>query len=545
MNAFLEYEILIIGFIAILGLWSSVGLRKRNLILKQMLSQRTCALKQEQLKLIESSQLKQDFLANMSHEILNPLNGILGITRLMRDDIAETEQTAKRVKQLYSCANHLSQLLRQTLDCASLESTQISVRKMPFFAPELLDEVLDMHRCLAEEKGLQLELQLTEVVHEWIGDRVLLRQILINLVSNAVKYTTSGHVTIALSYCTENTTVRAQFEVTDSGPGIPNDKQRYIFEKFTRLSKPGDNHVFGTGLGLAISAEIARLLNGSLELDPRHESGARFSLKLPLTLSQPMTRPTKQTAPSCHGPQKRPKVLIADDMDFNLDVIKQFLEEQGAEVLEVLDGERALEALKQIDFDLALLDINMPNLGGIEVVKTALSRRDICAPTFVAVTAHANPTIEARCMQAGFDHFIQKPLNFHTIKALLSHARPAEKKATSGVDDSLLNYLARKNGGSMTKLQDRYRAAFSNELDHLHSALQGSEPRAIHESLHKLQGLAYLRKDPVVIDLLKSISTAVTTDEPSAPLIGFCDQLKHYIKQTHSDTSTTDSDCQR
>ena len=97
----------------------------------------------------------------------------------------------------------------------------------------------------------------------------------------------------------------------------------------------------------------------------------------------------------------------------------------------------------------------------------------------------------------------------------------------------------------MTKLQDRYRTAFSNELDHLHSALQGSQPRATHESLHKLQGLAYLRKDPVVIDLLKSISPAVTTDEPSAPLIGFCDQLKHYIEQTHSDTLTADSDCQR
>jgi signal transduction histidine kinase/CheY-like chemotaxis protein len=545
VNAFLEYDILAFGFIAILGLWSLVRLRKRNLILKQMLRKRTRALKQEQQKLIESSQLKQDFLANMSHEILNPLNGILGITRLMRDDIAETEQTAKRVKQLYSCANHLSQLLRQTLDCASLESTQISARQMPFFAPELLNEVLDMHRCLAAEKGLQVELQLTEVVHEWIGDRVLLRQILINLVSNAVKYTTSGHVTIALSYCTENTTVRAKFVVTDSGPGIPNDKQRYIFEKFTRLSEPGEKQVFGTGLGLAIAAEIARLLNGSLELDPRHESGARFSLKLPLTLGQPMTRPTKQTAPRCHGPQKRPKVLIADDMDFNREIIRQVLEEQEAEVIEANDGTQALDALKKIDFDLVLLDINMPNSDGIDVVKTALSSQGTCAPTFVAVTAHANPTIEARCLQAGFDHFIQKPLNFKTIKALLNHARPVENKATANANDSLLNYLARKNGSSATKLQARYRAALSTELDHLLSALQGSHPRATHESLHKLQSLAYLRKDPVVLDLLKSISTAVSTDEPSEPLIGFCDQLKGYIEETDSETLVTGRDCQR
>ena len=537
----IEHVILTSGFIAALATLWSLRLHKRNLLLRQIVKQRTVALKQRQSELIESNQVKQDFLASMSHEILNPLNGILGISRLMRDDITHTEQTSARVKQLYSCANHLSQLLRQTLDCASLESTQISVRQVPFDAPELVTEVIDMHRSLAEKKGLQLELQLPEVTYEWIGDPVLLRQVLINLVSNAVKYTSTGHVTIGLNYCTEGTTIRANFVVTDSGPGIPKDKHRYIFEKFTRLSKPGENQAYGTGLGLAIASEITRLLNGSLDIDSRIESGARFSLKLPLTLGKQMTRHTKQPAPSCHGPHIRPKVLIADDMDFNRDIMKQVLEEHGAEVVEVLDGTQALQALEQFDFDMAMLDINMPNLSGIEVVKAALSRRDIRAPTFVAVTAHATATIEARCIKAGFDHFIQKPLNFNAIKALVDQTRPVEKTTTPSADDSLLNYLASKNGDSAAKLQARYHAAFSTELEHLREALQGSHPRAKHDSLHKLKGLTYLRKDPVVINLLESISTAVTTDAPIDAFVGFCDQLKDYTEKMRSETAITSS----
>lgn len=533
--AYVGYIILALIVTALLANWWNLRLRKRNEELEKMVSQRTVALEHRQMELIKANNVKQDFLASMSHEIRNPLNGILGITRLMRDDVAQTDKPSERVTHLYSCANHLHQLLGQTLDYSSLESGKLSLRPLPFNATDLVNEVIDMHRSLIEEKGLELQVELPEVSQAWIGDPVLLRQILINLVSNAIKYTTTGHVSVSLRYGTEGNSIAARFEVTDSGPGIPKDKQDYIFEKFTRLSKPGESQVSGTGLGLAIASEMARLMKGTLELDDRVKSGASFVLKLPFTLGQALSSDAKEETRAHHRPLRGRKVLIADDMDFNRYINKEVLEKLGAEVVETVDGTRALEALGASHFDLAILDINMPGLSGIEVVKAALASSDILPPKFVALSAHATPVMEARCLEAGFDHFIEKPLDPGKLEGLIDTPVQTEKATTPAIDHSLLNYLADNDPAAVAALQARYRESFIKELAHLRHALQGSDPRAKRDVVHKLKGLANFQKNPVVLDLLDSISTGITTGAPIDVFIGFCDQLEAYIKDVHTE----------
>lgn len=521
-----------LGFIIIVLLtrWWTLRLRRRNAELEAMVNQRTIELEHRNLELHKANNVKQDFLASMSHEIRNPLNGILGITRLMQVDEARAKSPSPRVSHLYSCASHLHQLLGKVLDYSSVESGKMKLISEPFYVTSVINEVIAMHQSLADSKGLELQLDLPEIHDQWIGDPTPLRQILINLISNAIKYTPEGSVSLRLNYQNEDGIIAASFVVKDTGPGIPKDRQAYIFEQFTRLSKPGESQTPGTGLGLAIASKMARLMQGTLELDDGVKSGACFVLKLPFGQSDAITSPPLKNKPQRARPLRGRKALIADDMDFNRYIGREILEKMGAQVQDASDGTRALELLRTTRFDWVVLDVSMPGLSGIEVVENYLSDGTIQPPKFIALSAHATEQVEASCLAVGFDHFIEKPLDPERIYELIDDEQWIDSPRTTGGDNHLLNYLAGDDPKAVIALQIRYRESLLKELWQLRQIIKQNDAEALRGSVHKLSGLANIQKNPAVLHVLKTISTKIIAETPIDQLPELCDQLESAIE---------------
>ncbi len=531
--AYLGYSLAGIILIALGNRWWTLRLRKRNEELKTLVNQRTIDLERRQIELIKANNVKQDFLANMSHEIRNPLNGILGITRLMKDDEAFSDQPSERITHLYSCASHLHQLLGQTLYYSSLEAGKLSLHPQEFSPTHLVNEVIGMHRSLLDEKGLELRVELPQPERNWIGDPVLLRQILINLVSNAVKYTAEGTVRIKLSYEMREREINARFEVADSGPGIPAGMQDYIFEKFTRLSSAAESTVSGTGLGLAIASEIASLMQGTLTLDTQVKCGAAFALVLPFKLGGEIVQSdTVASRRNNYQPLLGRHVLIADDMDFNRYVNKEVLVRMGATVHEVTDGKQALETLKTRHYDIAILDINMPEMTGIEVVQSVLSDSSIIPPQFAALSAHSTAKMQASCLAAGFDFFIEKPLDSSKLDSLIEAPIESLSEPSVALDSSLLNYLANNDPTAVATLEARYRTSLIDELDDLQKAIRERDTEAQRHALHKLKGLANFKKNIGILELLDTMTQNIDSDSPDDASDALCQELRIQIEQS-------------
>ncbi|MFQ3242704.1 MAG: signal transduction histidine kinase/CheY-like chemotaxis protein [Lentimonas sp.] len=529
--AYFGYTITGILLIAFGGRWWTLQLRKRNEILEAIVIQRTIDLERRQVELIEANNVKQDFLANISHEIRNPLNGILGITRLMRDDKVESNQTSERITHLYSCANHLNQLLGQTLDYSSLESGKLRLRPQPFSPNTLINDVIDMHKNLVDEKGLQLQLEIPKIDDTWEGDPVLLLEVLVNLVSNAIKYTSEGFVRITLRYEKNGNAINARFDISDSGPGIPEDKREYIFEKFTRLSKAAEGAVSGTGLGLAIVARMTHLMSGTIALSSQTDTGASFSLSLPFTLSDASLKASSARSKSRAYQRLRGRiVLIADDMEFNRYLNTEVLTRMGATVHEAADGTKALEMLEATHYDLAIMDINMPGLSGIEVAQSVLANNSLLPPKFVALSAHTTSDMQASCLASGFDHFIEKPLSPHKLEALLDCPVETTAKRPAAIDNSLLNYLASNDPTAIAALDARYRTSLTNEIEQLEHALRGKDKQAMLASIHKLQGLTNFKKDSDLSELLSLMTKNIEDHASEQSNTSLCQRMRAHVE---------------
>ncbi|PXA03303.1 hypothetical protein DDZ13_12840 [Coraliomargarita sinensis] len=503
--AYLGYTGLTFAFFLLIArLWTQ-HLRRRNLELEAIVNQRTGELKLSNQQLREANSVKQNFLASMSHEIRNPLNGILGIAQLLKQEPARDKT---RINHLHACAAHLHQLLGQVLDFSSIESGRLEVRPLPFNPGQLIHEVVDMHRVLAESKGLAVKLSIQKTDRLWIGDSVMLRQILINLLSNAIKYTPSGGIHLEMKYEVRNDSLQAKFTVEDSGPGIPEEHADYIFQDFTRLSRPGESEVAGTGLGLPIAKQMAERMNGTICLDSSHSSGARFILDAPFDFGSPI-RAEKRLEKSDHGkPLLGKHVLVADDMDFNRYICRELLEKFGARVSEVEDGQLALEALLKERFDLAILDINMPNIDGHQVVRKFLQANIGHPPLFIALTAHVTAEMEHEAFEAGFKHFMEKPLDPDQVMQIV-HTQPLHEKKRKASD--LLSYLAGNDQDSKFTLQARYQASMRKEIERLRTRIEGKDYPKAEATLHKLRGLANLQRRDDIIDKMNQVSLALSS----------------------------------
>lgn len=361
-----------------------------------------------------ASKTKSQFLANMSHEIRTPMTAILGYTELLRSGSATPGDQARFLTIIQQNGDALLALINDVLDLSRIEAGQVSSEQHLFSPQELLDEVVDSLQLRAREKGLNLSLSLGSALPATVsGDVFRLRQILMNLAGNAVKFTEHGYVSVQASWDDDDQSLKVR--VDDTGIGISESQLKSIFQPFSQVDASHSRRYTGTGLGLSIARELARAQGGDITAFSREGKGSQFELTLPLVVASemPAHRQPVLDVPVCDGPLEG-RVLLAEDNLVNRLFVRKVLENVGLELVEAENGREACrEFADNPDFDLIILDMQMPEMDGYEAV-AELRERGFDGPV-LALTANVLAADRQRCLDAGCDEFLGKPVRIREL----------------------------------------------------------------------------------------------------------------------------------
>ena len=375
---------------------------------------------------VEANHAKSRFLANMSHELRTPLNGILGYAQMLRMEGGLSAAQLARVDAMNDVGGHLLQMISRVLDFSEIEAEHVELHAADVDLRNLAQSCLDVVRPMAAAKGLELRLALASGVPSNIrADSTRLRQVMVNLLGNAVKFTAHGSVELRAGLSAGGSMLR--LDVADTGPGIPPEKRHQLFHDFERLDAATLSTAEGAGLGLAISAQLAALMGGRLGHEENPAGGSLFFMEMPLPsvmassahplsagdTSEPDALPAPNAAPCLH-------VLVVDDVAMNRDIAKAFLRAAGQEVTAVESGAKAVIAAAGTDFDIVLMDVRMPGMDGLEAtrrIRTLPGARG--RVPIVALTAQAFAEQVEACRQAGMDSHLTKPFTPDSLREAL------------------------------------------------------------------------------------------------------------------------------
>ena len=463
-----------------------------------------------------SNQAKSQFLANISHELRTPLNGIIGISELLQRDRARPDAD-NQLATLKDSANGLLEIINDLLDLSKIEARSLELELRAFDLGRLLRNLENLFRPQADGKGVTLHLDIQEEVPRHLhGDEQRLRQVLMNLIGNALKFTQRGTVTLSIEpRAAFGDTCNLAFRVTDSGPGIEPSARDKIFEPFGQADASLARRYGGTGLGLTICQRLVELMGGSIQVESVEGQGATFSFVLPLLVASETEVRRLDEDQGDVGVESfagEPSVLLVDDNPVNRHVGEAMLGELGMQVTSCQDGASALEAFASGVFDLVLLDIQMPDMNGYDV---AIRMRDLDAThqrhtPLVAVTAHSAPDLDSR--QAGFmDGYLTKPLTFQGLYRMLARwLDDGEHPATGSTVDETVSgnkpesgssladepmvdrdLVLRNLGGNprlMDTLKDLFEQQHEQYLEAITSAHGERDAAALAEAAHGLKG---------------------------------------------------------
>jgi signal transduction histidine kinase/ActR/RegA family two-component response regulator len=372
---------------------------------------------------------KSAFLATMSHEIRTPLNGVLGMTQAMAADELSPKQR-ERLEIVRQSGEGLLAILNDVLDLSKIEAGKLELEEAPFSVREVAQSAHAAFTAQANAKGLAFDLCVKEAAQGlYLGDATRVRQILYNLISNALKFTDAGQVRVEVG--TDATGLR--IAVSDTGMGVPPDRLKQLFRKFEQADTSTTRRFGGTGLGLAICRELAELMNGSIFAQSAVGEGSCFTVTLPLTRlapgAEPATAGQADPAPMAGGVAGGLRVLVAEDNAVNQLVVRTLLEQAGIDPFVVDDGAQALEAWDREDWDLILMDVQMPVMDGPTATRE-LRRREAAQgrarTPIIALTANAMAHQAADYRAAGMDTIVAKPIDagqlLHAILDALSQA---------------------------------------------------------------------------------------------------------------------------
>lgn len=378
------------------------------------------ALEKANAEVKKSAMIKEQFLANMSHEIRTPLNAIKGFSSLLQQTNLNAEQQ-KFSGIIEDSSNNLLNLVNDILDIAKIEAGKMIVEQREFDLKRMLQTLDSMFMNTAREKQLDFSWHADDDVPQFLtGDPDRIYQILLNLVSNAFKFTTKGYIKVAVSKLFEDEReTRLQFSVQDSGIGIPLKKHELIFERFQQAGNPQENIQKGTGLGLAIVKNMANLLGGTVAVKSTEGVGSVFTVVLPFTKNT-ASRETALPAEAAEDPVvgfAGARVLVAEDNSVNQLLITTLLKQYAIEPVVVSNGVEVLEILKKQEFDLLLLDIQMPLLDGYKTC--AAIRESGSRLAIIAMTAYVMDAEKEKCRAAGMNDYLAKPLDDAALKQIL------------------------------------------------------------------------------------------------------------------------------
>ena len=386
----------------------------------------------------ESSRLKTEFLANMSHEIRTPMNGIIGFADLLAMEDLPPQQ-AEWVSIVRTCGQNLLELIDDILDISKIEADQLRIEPCQFGIADMLDDVMHTTAPAIEAKGLSFSLEVAKDTPQTMNsDPQRLRQIITNLLTNAMKFTDTGSITVRTKAEFLDQVPAVRFEVADTGTGIAPEHQEVIFEVFKQIDTSASRKYGGSGLGLAICKRLTHRLGGRIGVESRLGYGATFTVVLPLQIPSPRTtypengnhvdqaqsnelqapEATSQTLSAPAGIlQLNGHILLAEDNQVNSNLLKIILERVGLQVDLAANGREAVNLACSGQYDLILMDIQMPCLDGLEATRI-LRHKGITTPV-IALTAHAMHYEQDKFRQAGCDGFLPKPVNQGRLLAIV------------------------------------------------------------------------------------------------------------------------------
>jgi PAS domain S-box-containing protein len=386
----------------------------------------------------EANKAKSNFLANMSHEIRTPMNAILGFTEIMLTR-AKEPTNQKYLGTIYSSGKTLLSIINDILDLSKIEADKLELHYHPVDLEKLLREVRDLFETKIEEKNLKLEMIIgPSLPAAVLLDEIRLRQILFNLVGNAIKFTHKGYIKISLFYNTlMNNNSQLIFEVEDSGIGIPQNQQKIIFEAFRQQSSQDTRKYGGTGLGLTITKRLVENMHGKLSLESEEESGSLFRVIFPDVEIAKKTKyvTTAQDISFDNISFHNAKLLSVDDIEFNRDLIRSFLSTTELEVHDAKNGKEAIEALQEFSPDFILMDLKMPVMDGYTATKTIKDIHGLSDIPIIAISASSMQEDEER-INVLFDGFLRKPVTRkELINKLKEHLKFKEKEGIKKIEE--------------------------------------------------------------------------------------------------------------